>query len=271
MFPLGPAGTVQHCATPMTNAYNRGVRCLPLIALLAACGNDTMMPPVQDDRVLVYTRMLGFRHDEALAAAMQVLPGRLATEGIKADFTEDPAQFTEETLHRYRAVIFLYTSGNDVLDAAGKAELEKFVRRGGGWMGVHSAADTEYMWPFYKTMLVSYFMDHPAVQQATVTITLSSHQAMVNVPAEPWAATDEWYNFASNPRSVLGVDVLATVDETTYTGGTMGTDHPIIWVQERLVGRTLFTALGHEPARWQETAFVEHIASSVRWVTGLAL
>lgn len=230
-----------------------------------------MQPPVQDDRVLVFTRTLGFRHEEAIAAATEVLPGRLATEDVTADFTEDPSLFTEENLHRYRAVIFLYTSGNDILDAAGKAELEKFVRNGGGWMGVHSAADTEYMWPFYKTMLVSYFVDHPAVQQATVTITLPSHAAIRNVPPEPWVASDEWYNFANNPRSVLGVDVLATVDESTYTGGTMGIDHPIIWVQERLVGRTLFTALGHDAARWQEPAFVEHIASSVRWVTGLAL
>ena len=149
--------------------------------------------------------------------------------------------------------------------------LERYVRRGGGWMGVHSAADTEYMWPFYKTMVVTYFKDHPAVQPATVTISLPSHAAIRNVAADPWVATDEWYNFDSNPRSVLGVDVLATVDETTYTGGTMGADHPVIWVQERLVGRTLYTMLGHEAARWEEPAFVEHIASGVRWVTGLAL
>ncbi len=243
-----------------------------LIALLAAaCSDDTMMPPVQDDRVLVFTLALGVRHDEAVAAATPALTERLATENISADFTEDPAQFTEENLERYRAVIFLYTSGNDVLDEAGKAALEQFVRRGGGWMGVHSAADTEHTWPFYKTMLVSYVMDHPEVQQATVNIVLPSHQAMVNVPPEPWVAADEWYNFDANPRSVLGVDVLATVDEATYTGGTMGADHPVIWVQERLVGRTLFTALGHEAARWQETAYVEHIASGIRWVTGLAL
>ena len=242
-----------------------------LLLALAACGDDTMMPPVKDDRVLAFTRTLGYRHEDAIAAATTALPARLAMEQVSVDFTEDPAQFTEENLDRYRAVIFLYTSGNDVLDAGGKAALEKFVRLGGGWMGVHSAADTEYMWPFYKTMLVTYFMDHPAVQQATVNVVLPSHETMRNVPLGPWVASDEWYNFQSNPRSVLGVDVIATVDEMTYTGGTMGADHPIIWIQERLVGRTLYTALGHDGVRWQEPAFVEHIASGVRWVTGLAL
>jgi type 1 glutamine amidotransferase len=42
-------------------------------------------------------------------------------------------------------------------------------------------------------------------------------------------------------------------------------------VQERLIGRVEFTALGHGAERWQEPPFVEHIASGIRWVTGLAL
>ncbi len=224
-----------------------------------------------DDRILVYTRALGVRHDEALAAAQTALPTRLATEHITADFTDDPAMFTDENLELYRAVIFLYTSGNDILDASGKAALERFVRHGGGWLGVHSAAETETAWPFYKTMLVSYSSGAPAPQQATATIVLPSHAAMRNVPEGPWIASDEWYNFAPNPRPVLSVDVLATVDETSYTGGTMGADHPVIWVQERLIGRVEYSALGHGAERWQEPAFVEHIASSIRWVTGLAL
>jgi uncharacterized protein len=240
-----------------------------LVLLLAACTDD---PPVDTrDRVLVFTRATGVRHDDALAAAMTALPTRLATENVVPDFTEDPTQFNETNLDRYRAVIFLYTSGNDLLDAAGKTALEQFVRHGGGWLGIHSAAETETAWPFYKSMQVAYASGQAPAQAATVTLALAGHAALRNVPAEPWIAFDEWYNFASNPRTVLGVDVLLTVDETTYTGGTMGTDHPVAWVQERLIGRTEFTALGHGPERWQETAFVEHIASGIRWVTGLAL
>src|SRR5688572_13869895 len=111
-----------------------------LIVVAAACTDD---PPVDNrDRVLVYTRATGVRHDDALAAATQVLPTRLATENIVPDFTDDPAQFTETNLDRYRAVIFLYTSGDNILDAQGKAALESFVRLGGGWLGIHSAAET---------------------------------------------------------------------------------------------------------------------------------
>ena len=241
-----------------------------LLIVLTACSDDPAM--IDDtDHVLVYTRALGVRHDDALAAAMTALPERLVTEGITVDFTEEPTELTDDNLERYRAVIFLYTSGNNIVDADGKAALERFVRHGGGWLGLHSAADTESEWPIYQSMIVASFESQADVQQATVTIALPSHAAMRNVPAGPWIASDEWYNFKSNPRSSLGVDVLATVDETTYTGGTMGADHPVIWAQERLIGRVLYTSLGHGPERWQEPAFVEQIASSVRWVTGLAL
>jgi type 1 glutamine amidotransferase len=244
------------------------------LLVLCACGDDASTvddAPTLSKRVLAYSRTLGHRHDDAIVAATQVLPQRLAAEKLDVDFTEDPAQFTLDNLERYRAVIFLYTTGNDILEPDGKAALETFVGRGGGWLGIHSAADTEYMWPFYQRMVVSHFVDHPGIQTATVAIAAPSHAAMVNVPVGPWIAADEWYNFKSNPRASLGVDVLATVDEATYTGGTMGTDHPVIWAQERLSGRTLYTSLGHVAERWQEPAFVEHIASSLRWVTGLAL
>jgi hypothetical protein len=241
-----------------------------LLVALAACGDDPT--PDMSDRVLVYTRALGERHDDALAAAKAALPAKLKMDQLEVDFSEDPMVFTDAELEKYRAVIFLYTSGDDILTEDGKVALERFVRHGGGWLGIHSAAETETAWPFYKTMIVSYgATTKPAPQPATVTIALAGHAALRNVPPDPWMATDEWYNFQSNPRSVLGVDVLATVDESTYTGGTMGVDHPIMWVQERLIGRVEFTALGHTPERWQEPAFLEHIASGVRWVTGLAL
>ena len=77
-------------------------RSIASLILLAACTDD---PPVDDrDRVLVYTRATGVRHDEALAAATQALPPRLAMENVVPDFTEDPTQFTETNLDRYRAV-----------------------------------------------------------------------------------------------------------------------------------------------------------------------
>ncbi len=64
-------------------------------------------------------------------------------------------------------MVFLSTSG-DVLDPSGRAALEAYVRGGGGFVGVHSAADTEYGWPFYGELVGARFAGHPAVQPVTV-------------------------------------------------------------------------------------------------------
>lgn len=160
----------------------------------------------------------------------------------------------------------MYTSGNDILDADGKQAFETFIRGGGGWLGLHSAADTEYEWPLYQQLVVSAFDSHPAVQPATLTIEDSAHPAMAQVPFGPWSVEDEWYNFRSSPRATAGVQILATIDEATYSGGTMGDDHPMIWSHALTGGRALYSALGHVPALWNDPAFVNHVVDGLRWV-----
>lgn len=232
----------------------------PLVLLLVAC-TDPAAPP----RVLLFTKTNGYRHADAIAAAGTALPASLATLGIDSEGTEDPTRFTPAELATFDAVVFLYTSGNDLLDATGKAALEAFVRDGGGWVGVHSAADTEYAWPFYGELVVAPFEGHPAIQAAWVQVEAPSHPAMATTVPEPWVAEDEWYNFQRNPRATAGVEILATLDESTYAGGTMGSDHPIVWAHENAGGRALYTALGHLALRWDDSAFRDHIATAVSW------
>jgi type 1 glutamine amidotransferase len=241
-----------------------------LVIAAAACGDsatirDAAPPDAAPDRVLVFTRTLGYRHADSIDEVNRVLPARFADAGILVDITEDPAQFSTDNLARYGAVFFFYTSGNDVLDADGKAALEAFVRGGGAWFGLHSAADTEYTWPFYQQLVVTPFRTHPGIQPATVHVEAVTHPAMAGAPS-PWQATDEWYDFVGNARDVAGTTVLATLDESTYTGGSTGADHPLIWCHERLGGRAVYSAIGHVAARWSEPAFLTHIDSVAGWL-----
>jgi type 1 glutamine amidotransferase len=65
------------------------------------------------------------------------------------------------------------------------------------------------------------------------------------------------------------VHVLATVDESTYTGGMMGGDHPLVWCHQQKGARAFFTSLGHPEAAWQEPEFRAHVRGALRWVAGL--
>jgi hypothetical protein len=126
---------------------------------------------------------------------------------------------------------------------------------------VHSASDTEYDWSWYGGLVGAYFRDHPAIQQAVVNVA----EPRNGLPAQ-WTRTDEWYNFRPNPRS--SVHVLATLDESTYQGGTMGADHPIAWWHDYDGGRAWYTAGGHTIESWSEPLFLAHVLSGIEYAIG---
>ncbi|MEV5974069.1 ThuA domain-containing protein [Streptomyces sp. NPDC051921] len=216
--------------------------------------------------VLVYTRTAGYRHDSIPAGAAAL--AELATaEGFFTETTEDPAVFTPHRLARCAAVVLLSTTGS-VLTDAGRAAFEAYVRAGGGLLAVHAAANAEPDWPFYGELLGTRFDAHPELQPGTVCVDAPDHPATGPLPRR-WEWTDEWYNFTANPRAT-GVRVLARADETSYRGGTLGADHPLVWCRDAAPdrGRFLFTALGHTPEAYADPAFRAHLAGSLRWVSG---
>ena len=226
-------------------------------------GTVTVEDPGSDplENVLVFSKTSAttFRHDSIPAgiAAIQELG---AANDFDVDATEDSTQFTSANLAQYDAVVFLSTTG-DVLNDSEQAAFEGYMRNGGGFVGIHAAADTEYAWPWYGQMLGGYFRNHPAgTPTATVQIEDGDEPSTEGLPTA-WQRTDEWYNYQSfetpsaggggDDYSVRdsGVKVLATMDESTYNedDGSEGTndDHPITWCSDFDGGHVWYTGLGH--------------------------
>jgi type 1 glutamine amidotransferase len=209
-----------------------------------------------------------FRHD-SIPAAQAALRQLAAEHGWRADFTEDATPFTYERLARYDTVIFLLTTG-DVLDSTQEAAFERYIRAGGGFVGVHSASDTEYGWAWYDGLVGAHNNTqnkHSSVVPATIMVSDHVHPSTAGLP-DRWTRTDEWYNFATNPRPQ--VHVLMTMDESTYTGGTMGADHPVAWYHEYDGGRAWYTALGHTVESYREPLFLAHLWGGVEYAAGRA-
>ncbi len=213
--------------------------------------------------VLVYTRTAGYRHD-SIPDAVRALVGLGGEHGFTVEATEDPAAFTAERLARHRAVVFLSTTGT-VLDGAGREALSGYVRDGGGWMGVHSAAGTEYDWPYYGELLGARFTEHPAVSTAAVTVLDHDHPATAHLGDE-WTLTDEWYNFRQPPPA--SARILLGIDESRYGGGTMGPEHPLAWCREYGGGRSFYTSLGHTSACWDAPDFRQHVLGGLNYAAG---
>lgn len=221
----------------------------------------------QDFRVLVFTKTTGFRHD-SIPNGIALVQALGAAHGFTVDASEDAALFTSQGLGVYRAVIFLNTSG-EILDANQQAAFEAYIRGGGGWVGVHSAADTEYTWPFYGELLGggAWFMSHPPIQAATLLVEDASHPSTQHYPAS-FSFTDEWYNFQANPRSA--VNVLLAIDEASYSPGpgAMG-DHPMAWCHSLDGGRAWYTNLGHRVETYGEASFAQHLLGGILWAAGV--
>ncbi|MGV9428258.1 ThuA domain-containing protein [Streptomyces sp. NPDC003656] len=235
-------------------------------ALLLGCvTGPAAARPVDSGRVLVFSKTAGFRHDsipDGIAAVRQLGD----TDGFTVDATEDAGAFTARNLRRYDAVVFLSTTG-DVLNPAQQRAFEGYIHQGGGYVGVHAAADTEYDWPFYGGLAGAWFDSHPAIQPATVVVEDHAHPSTAHLP-DRWERTDEWYNYRSDPRD--RAHVLASLDESTYSGGTMNGDHPIAWCQEYQGGRAFYTGGGHTKESYADPAFRAHLLGGLRWATGTA-
>lgn len=217
-------------------------------------------------RLLVFTKTAGFRH-ASIEPALAVLQDRALLSGVEIDATASESAFTTDNLREYDAVVFLSTTG-DVLGATGEHALEEFVRAGGGFAGIHSAADTEYGWAWYGELVGAYFESHPPdVRTATLHVADALHPSTSVLP-NPWVRDDEWYDF----RDVQpGLGVLLEIDETTYKTPAENPDatpRAIAWRRDFDGGRTFYTALGHTTESWEDEFFVDHVWGGVLWAMG---
>ena len=159
--------------------------------------------------MLIFSRTTGFRHDSIPAGIAAIR----AMSGFTVDATEDAQAFMTDNLRRYRVVVFLNTTG-DVLDDAQEQAFESYVKGGGGYLGVHAAADTEYGWPFYGELVGAWFKEHGAVEPGRIEVVDRRHPATAQLGAT-WTRTDEWYSFRTKPRA----HILLRLDA----------DHPLAW------------------------------------------
>ena len=215
--------------------------------------------------ILVFSKTEGYRH-ASISAGKRALLQLGQENNFRVDTTASAEVFTRDQLAKYDAVVFLNTTG-DVFDEAQQRAFEQYIQAGHGFIGIHAAADTEYEWSWYRELVGAYFKGHPRVQSGTVHVSDPVHPATRGLPTT-WSRTDEWYNYRTNPRGE--VHVLATLDEQSYEGGTMGADHPIAWVHEHDGGRAFYTGGGHTSGSFTDPKFRTHLLGGIEWAAGRA-
>lgn len=240
------------------------------VAATAPSGSSTTHPAgsttidTSPMNVLVFHKTAGFRH-QSIEAGIEALELLGSDSGFEITATEDSSIFSDQSLDAFRVIVFLNTTG-DVLVESEESAMEEFVRSGGGFVGVHAAADTEYEWEWYGGLVGAYFDGHPHPQAAVVEVAQPDAHPVVQGLSGRVERFDEWYNFRSHPGPE--VTVLATLDESTYDGGTMGASHPIAWAHEYDGGRAVYIGFGHTSETFDEPLIRTLLDNAVHWAAG---
>ena len=233
--------------------------------------------PEGGPRLLLFQKINGFRDVpsvEAATAALREMAGRMGWSMVA---TDSGAVMTPSLLAQFDAVIWNNTSG-DVLTLSQRQAFMDYIDNGGGFVGIHGAGgDPVYFWDWYVDELIgARFIGHPMdpqFQDAKVVIE-ATDSAIGNDMAPGWTMKEEWYSFASSPRSA-GATVIATLDESSYSpvgrGGQdvrMGADHPIVWTRCVGDGRSFYSAIGHRPELYSEPHNLKLLERGILWAAG---
>ena len=248
--------------------------CICVISLLVFCALPGLASAEQFN-VFLFTKTDGYHH-ESINAAVTAMEALSKKHHFTVDWHEDARHINDENLKQYDVIMFMLTTG-EILNEKQQAAMERFVQSGKGFVGVHSASDTEYEWNWYTKMVGRTFHIHPLIQTAEMTVLTREFPGMDRMP-DRFLWTDEWYEFGAERIDTL--NYILSVDEATYdpvadwapneyrgrvTGEGMGEFHPIAWYHEYDGGRAFYTALGHLGATYSDTLFLEHVYGGIYW------
>lgn len=249
---------------------------LSKIALGACMITLSISSYAEQFNVLLFTMTQGWHHQSQLegVTAMRQMADK---HFFKMDWEEDPKVFTDENLKKFHVIVFLSTTG-DILNPEQQAAMERFIKSGKGFVGIHAASDTEYDWEWYTKLVGRSFHIHPTNQTAELQVIDRKFPGLERMP-EKLLWTEEWYEFG--PEKTKGLNYILAVDEKSYDpvadwgakkGSGMGKFHPIAWYQNYDGGRSFYTALGHMAADYSDTLFLEHVYGGIYWAaTGKGL
>jgi len=231
---------------------------LAAVLFFPACAQD------EDEKisVLVFSKTVGFRHS-SIPNGVKCMIELGMEHGWSVTSTEDASLFTDDFLKNFDVVVFNNTT-QDIFNEEQQEAFKRYYTSGKGFVAIHAAADTEYDWEWYGKMVGGYFKSHPRQQNAKVNIINKDH-ASTNMLPDEIKRRDEWYDFKNINPDII---VLATLDETSYKGGKMNNNHPIVWYHEFEGGRIFYTGFGHTNETFDDPLIQKHILGGIKYAIG---
>jgi uncharacterized protein len=173
------------------------------------------------------------------------------------DSTNDWSRLNADVLSQYQVVVFLDTRPDDSLQ---RLAFEKYMRGGGAWMGFHFAGfaltPSKYPqdWDWYHEQFLGagqYVSNTWRPVPAILRVEDRNHPATKKMPVIFTSAASEWYRWKNDLRKNPAIDILLSIDSTSFPLGTGPKPHeiwhegyyPVCWTNRNY--RMIYFNFGH--------------------------
>lgn len=271
--------SIQQTATCGISSGRRAARLLAglMLGLCLAASAHAAAAGGQPLRILYLSQSVGFVHDTVRRPDGGLASSEIALQAMARDsgafsieLSQDARELTVNRLADIDVLIFS-TTGALPIDRETWTAIVAWVESGrGGFVGIHSAADTaldfeggEEAW---TSFLGGRFDGHPWTQGAAIRLAnLEPSHPLAAMWPDGTAYAEEIYQYVGfDPDRVR---VLQTLD---MSAGPLRRPYPVpvTWIRQMGQGRLFYTNLGHTPSTWEDPRFRDQIVRAITWTGG---
>jgi len=207
--------------------------------------------------IAFYTGKNDRAHISFVHEANKRFPKMAAENNFSYDSTNNWNNLNPEFLSKYQVVLFLDTRPETPEQ---RIAFQKYMENGGGWMGFHFSAfaltpsDFPQNWDWYhNTFLGSgqYKGNTWRPTSAILRVENRKHAAVKNLPETIKASPNEWYRWENDLKANTDIDILLSIDSTSFPLGTGPKQHeiwhsgyyPVVWTNKKF--RMMYFNMGH--------------------------
>jgi hypothetical protein len=235
----------------------RATKALRIIALGYCCLALTGAEKPRFRAIGFFTGKEDQAHISFLNEAVRWFPAQARKYNFEFDTTSDWRNLNADFLRRYQVVVFLDTRPED---STQRAAFETYMEHGGAWMGFHFAGfaltPSKYPanWGWYHDEFLaagSYVSNTWRPTSAILRVEDRNHPATRRLPATFKSSASEWYRWEKDLRQNPDIDILLSIDSTSFPLGTGPKPHeiwhsgyyPVVWTNRKY--RMIYFNFGH--------------------------
>jgi hypothetical protein len=207
--------------------------------------------------IAFYTAKNDQAHISFVHEANKWFPKIAAQYNFTYDSTNDWSNLNTQFLSQYQVVIFLDTRPDSLPQ---RMAFEKYMENGGAWMGFHFAAfaltpsDFPQNWNWYHEKFLGagqYVSNTWRPVSAILKVEDKNHPVTKNLPDTFKSSPNEWYRWQNDLRKNSSIDILLSIDSSSFPLGTGPKQseiwhsgyYPVVWTNKNY--RMIYFNMGH--------------------------